>query len=83
MARASQVELSIEAGETEYEDDAKKGDKGGARRSIVQQARQSRQRQVRLDQLPEASLMVVQHASDPRLAGKLQIRGDPSSLMML
>ena len=55
----------------------------GEKLSVVQKARLSRQRQARLDQLPEASLYLVQHAADPRLAGELQVRGDPSSLMMI
>ena len=36
----------------------------------------------RQERLPEADLMGIKHASDPRLAGKLQVAGDPTFLML-
>ena len=52
--------------------------------SVVEAARQRRMQQARRERLPEASLLMAERAQDgPPLEGKLQIRGDPGSLLML
>jgi len=58
-------------------------EKEGNQASVVEAARQRRQQQARLERLPEASLLVMGHASEQRLEGKLQLKGDPSMMLML
>jgi hypothetical protein len=50
--------------------------------SVVEAARRRRRQQVREDRLPEASLLLVDDGA-AHLKGKLQFKGDPSSLLML
>ena len=58
-------------------------EKEGTKASVVEAARQRRQQQARQERLPEASLLVMGHASEQRLEGKLQLKGDPSMMLML
>ena len=52
--------------------------------SVVEAARQRRMQQARRERLPEASLLMAERAQEgPPLEGKLQVRGDPGSLLML
>ena len=57
--------------------------KKGGRVSVVEAARQRRQQQARRERLPEASLLMADRAHEGPLEGRLQIRGDPGSLLML
>jgi len=72
-----EAELAIEDGDLKVK--AKKGAKG----SVVELARQRRMQQARRERLPEATLIFAEHATSGPHEGKLQIRGDPGSLMML
>lgn len=74
-----QAELAIE--EKDIREDIKK--ERPAKGSVVELARQRRMQQARRERLPEASLMMAEHITTGPLAGKLQIKGDPGSLMML
>jgi len=58
------------------DDDKKKG-------GVVDAARKARMRQLRKERLPEATLLPIVHSKDPNLEGKLQISGDPSSMLMM
>ena len=55
----------------------------GKKLSVVEAARQRRMQQARRERLPEASLLMAEHVHQGNLDGRLQIRGDPGSLMML
>ena len=78
-----EAELAIEAGA----DGGKKaagGSKAGGKVGVVEAARQRRMRQARRERLPEASLLMATRGEEGGpLEGRLQIRGDPGSLLML
>ena len=67
------------------EDDEADSAEGEHKRTsaVVDAARKARMKQLRKERLPEATLMPIEHSKDPRLEGKLQISGDPSSMFMM
>ena len=71
------------AQEMELDSSLGTAEKEGKKASVVEAARQRRQQQARQERLPEASLLVMGHASEQRLEGKLQLKGDPSLMLML
>jgi len=56
--------------------------KSGAKLSIVEEARRVRQKQLRRERLPEASLLPLAHANNERHGRKLMVQGDPTMFML-
>ena len=77
-----EAELAIESGVARAGANGGKGSKT-AKGNIVETARLRRMQQARRERLPEASLVMADRARGGPIDGKLQIRGDPGSLMML
>ena len=58
-------------------------DETGNVTTVVEAARRARQRQLRKERLPEATLMPIVHSTDERMRGKLQFSGDASAMSMM
>ena len=57
--------------------------KDGKVTSVVEAARRARQRQLRRERLPEATLLPIVRSNDPRMRGELQVAGDASTMLMM
>jgi len=67
----------------EFLEDEEEKKKAGRNVSIVEEARRVRQKQLRRERLPEATLLPLGHSDDRgRYGDKLMVQGDPSMLML-